>query len=127
MVSGTSERLQRCRVHMEDRLLDGMHALESGAAGIALIVDSRDRLVGTLTDGDVRRALLSGASLESPVNSYMQRAFSAVSLSTGRAEVLELMNARGIGQVPIVEPDGRLLGLHLLRELVGGIERPNWA
>ena len=57
------DRLDLCKVPIVGRLVDAMHALESGAAEIALALDHDDRLVGTLTDGDVRRALLKGASL----------------------------------------------------------------
>lgn len=45
----------------------------------------------------------------------------------GRAEVLDLMQARTLHQIPVVDRRGRLLGLHLLHEILGSVERPNWA
>lgn len=103
-----------------------MSAIDSGACEIALVVDD-GKLVGTLTDGDVRRALLAGAGLESPTFKCMQREFTAVSPLTGRAEVLDLMRARFFQQIPVIDDAGRLLGLHLLQELIGAAMRPNWA
>jgi len=44
-----------------------------------------------------------------------------------RAEVLDLMQGRTIEQIPIVDAKGQLLGLHLLHEILGGVERANWA
>jgi dTDP-glucose pyrophosphorylase len=120
-------RLEQSKVHIEARLIDAMRALDNGAAEIALVIDENDRLVGTMTDGDIRRALLTGAALESPVRSFVQRNFTAVRPMTGRAEVLDLMQARTISQIPVVDPDGKLIGLHLLREVIGCAERPNWA
>jgi dTDP-glucose pyrophosphorylase len=121
------KHLELCRVHVSQKLVDAMWALEHGAVQIAFVTDDRDRLVGTLTDGDVRRALLQGASLQSPLAPYIQRQFTAVDPSVGRAEVLELMQARMFNQIPIIDVEGRLVGLHLLHELIGRVERANWA
>jgi NDP-sugar pyrophosphorylase family protein len=57
----------------------------------------------------------------------MHRAFTAVSPRAGRDEVLDLMRARSIGQIPIVDEDGRLIGLHLLHQMIGATQRSNWA
>jgi dTDP-glucose pyrophosphorylase len=102
-------------------------ALEQGAFEIALVVDAAQRLVGTMTDGDVRRALLRGATLGAGVAEHMHRDFTAVAARANRAEVLDLMQARSISQVPVLDADGRLVGLHLLRDVIGVVERPNWA
>jgi dTDP-glucose pyrophosphorylase len=117
----------KCQVLESQKLVDVMLALDRGAAGIALVVDGEDHLVGTLTDGDVRRALLDGATLASPLAKYMQRTYVSTGTDTGRVSVLDLMQSRGIQQVPVVDERGRLRGLHLLRELIGCEERENWA
>jgi NDP-sugar pyrophosphorylase family protein len=57
----------------------------------------------------------------------MNRTFTALGPEVGRAEVLDLMRARTFQQVPIIDGEGRLVGLHLMRELMGAGERPNWA
>jgi CBS domain-containing protein len=108
-------------------LFETMEAIDKGACEIALIVGEEGRLLGTVTDGDVRRALLAGRSLADPVAPVMNRRFTAVGRSAARAEVLDLMRARTLGQVPIVDDAGRLVGLHLLREVLGAAPRPNWA
>ncbi len=121
------ERLDQCTVHQSKQLVDAMRALDRGAAEIALVIEDAGRLVGTMTDGDVRRAILKGAGLDSPLAPHIQSDFTAVQPSVSRAEVLDLMQARTIGQIPVVDLDGRLVGLHLLREIVGCETRPNWA
>jgi dTDP-glucose pyrophosphorylase len=123
----TTDRLIDASVPIDASIYDAMFGLGRGAAGIVLVVDGNQRLVGTVTDGDIRRALLDGATLGSPVQAHMQRKFTAVSTAAPRAEVLDLMRARRIEQVPIVDADGKLVGLHVLREIIGSVERPNWA
>lgn len=109
-------------------LLEALRAIDRSGKEIAFVCDSDCRLLGTLTDGDVRRAILAGGSLtETTVERAMHREFTAVPMTAGRAEVLDMMRARAIGQVPILDEVGRLMGLHTLHELIGAVERPNWA
>lgn len=119
--------LQNCTVTRDKQLRDVMVALDRGSAEIALIVDAAGVLVGLMTDGDVRRALLAGAAIDAPLEPYMKKSFTSVGQSTGRAEVVDLMQARTIAQIPIVDAAGRLTGLHLLRDVIGAEERDNWA
>lgn len=121
------DRLARCKVHRDKRIVDAMWALDRGAAEIALVVDDRDHLVGVLTDGDIRRALLHGAALDSALAPIMQTQFTTVSPQASRDEVMDLMRSRVFGQIPIVESDGKLVGLHLLHDIIGAETRPNWA
>jgi dTDP-glucose pyrophosphorylase/predicted transcriptional regulator len=108
-------------------LRDAMLVLDRTGIGIALVVDTDGRLIGTVTDGDVRRALLAGRDMQSDVTQSMFRSFTTVEASAGRAEVLDLMRARTLGQVPVVDNDGRPTGIHTLRQLLGAMPRPNWA
>lgn len=121
-----NEQLQTCTVARQATLRDVMMALERGTVEIALVVDDGARLVGILTDGDVRRALLDGAAIDAPLAPHMQTRFTAVGQNAGRAEVIDLMQARVINQIPIIDNEGKLVGLHLLRDIIGTTPRDNW-
>jgi dTDP-glucose pyrophosphorylase len=109
---------------------EAMRSLNESAIGIVLIVGDqgvdKGRLLGTVTDGNIRRGLLSDATLDSPVGQCANRQFTAVRQAVGRAEVLDLMRALSIQQIPIVDEQGAVVGLHLLREMIGVPKRPNW-
>jgi dTDP-glucose pyrophosphorylase len=104
-----------------------MASLEVSSTGIVLLVDEAGHLRGTMTDGDIRRALLAGCSLDAAAQPHMQSRFISVPPLANRAGVLDLMRAQGVQQIPVVSLEGRLEGLHLLREMIGAVERPNWA
>jgi dTDP-glucose pyrophosphorylase len=110
-----------------DTIRSGMVAVDMGTSRIALAVDADGRLVGVVTDGDLRRALLRGADLDDPLAPALTREFVALSMQDGRAAALELMRARRIDAVPVVDGAGRPVGLHLLQEFLAPISRPNWA
>jgi len=114
-------------VPVSGTLRDAMRALDEGARRIALAVDPDGRLVGVATDGDLRRALLGGATLDDPLHPHLTRDFVTVSPGEGRAEVLELMGARRISAVPVVDAAGHPIALHLLDEAIAPVDRPNWA
>ena len=106
---------------------DAMAAVDRGAARIALAVDPDGRLTGVITDGDLRRALLRGVDLQDPVAPILIRRYLSVTPRDGRAAALELMRARRIDAVPVVDADGRPAGLHLLQQFLEPVTRTNWA
>ena len=120
-------KFQDCKVLVEQKISDALLSLESSASEICLVVESNETLIGTLTDGDIRRALLKGATLDSPLQPYIHTNFTSVHPSANRATVLDLMQARSIRQIPVINEQGHLVGLHLLHELLGCVQRPNWA
>lgn len=120
-------RLDACRVPATGTIRDAMVALDRGGAQIALATDDDDRLVGIATDGDIRRAILAGVDLDDPLVSALTRSFVSVPPGEGRANVLELMRARRIGAIPVLDPAGRTVGLHLLHQFLEPDERTNWA
>jgi dTDP-glucose pyrophosphorylase len=106
---------------------DAMRAIDEGARRIALVTGPDGRLVGIVTDGDIRRALLAGAVLDGPLRPHLNRAYTAVSPGEGRADVLDLLRARRISAIPVVDRDGRPVALHLLDDVIAPLERSNRA
>lgn len=99
-------------------VLAAMRMIDQGAAQIALVVDEQQRLLGTLTDGDIRRGLLHGQTLEAPVEQSMNRKFRFVRCSEDRASVLEMMRSEVLRQIPVLDEEGRVVELLLLQELL---------
>nr|WP_231134724.1 sugar phosphate nucleotidyltransferase [Motilibacter deserti] len=104
-----------------------MLAVDSGGATICLVLTEDGRLAGVVTDGDLRRALLHGAEMSCPVAPFVQRAPHTVAPEASRSHVLDLMRALQVNHLPVVEPDGTVVGLHTLNSLVGRAELPNVA
>jgi len=73
---------------------------------IALVVDNNKKLLGTITDGDIRRALLSGKTLDDTAESIMEHSPLTVLENTGEKEILDLMLEHSIIQVPVVTASG---------------------
>lgn len=92
----------------------------------AVVVDADRHLLGTVSEREALHAVLAGYDLDAPAAPLVRPAPVTVEPSTSRAEVLDLMRARCLEQVAVVDGDGHLLGLHRASRVLGGPERDNW-
>lgn len=93
---------------------------------MALVVDDEQRLLGTLSDGDARRALLRGQTLADPVSEAMHRTPTVVKAEDDREARLGLMKRLGLHQLPVVDADGRVVGLEVVDDYLNAPEREEW-
>ena len=105
--------LSRHIIHRDEQLLDALSKLNSlpGNEMTLFIEDDEHQIVGTLTDGDIRRALLSGAELKSPVKDIMYRSFKSIIKGKADIELLKECRERGITILPEIDEDGKICGI----------------
>lgn len=106
-------------------LQQAIACLNESSSQIALVVSADGELNGTLTDGDIRRGLLRGLSLDSSIVSLVNLNPLVVPPQLGREAVLQLMQANRIHQLPVVDERRRVVGLHLLDDLMVPKSRDN--
>jgi dTDP-glucose pyrophosphorylase len=99
-------------------LRDGISCLDKSGMQIALVVNSLDILIGTVTDGDIRRGLLRGLDMNSPINVVMFKTPLVVPPELPRETVLQIMQANKVLQLPVVNSDRKVMGLHLWDDLM---------
>ena len=87
---------------------DAMQALRQSGHRIVFILNGDERVVGVLTDGDIRLALLKGATIASPVKDYMNIDFIYVAEGTPKEQVLKLLSDRVVA-VPVLDKDFRFV------------------
>ncbi len=107
-------------------LREAIQTIDNGSLQIALVVDSERRLLGTVTDGDLRRAILRGFGLDQPVQAIMNKRPTVARAEHDMAQVLADMRRKQIHRVPVVDDSGRVIGVELLEELIRPAERDNW-
>ncbi|QMV41700.1 nucleotidyltransferase family protein [Cohnella cholangitidis] len=108
-----------------ESILNVIHAIDNNSMQIALIVDESDYLLGTVTDGDIRRAILRGHSLENAITDIMNRSPIIANPAQDRREVLAIMRKRQINHIPIVNNDGYVVGLETIHSIVSPELRDN--
>jgi len=104
-----------------DTMEYAIKVLHKGGCRIALVTDEHCRLLGTITDGDIRRALINQLTMKSPVSLVMNSNPLVVDSKVKNEEMLSLMSDNGLLHMPILDKDGVLCGLETLQHL---IEKP---
>lgn len=127
MTQTNSNRVDWRRACLDDsaRLQDAIRCLNESALQIILVVSADGVLQGTLTDGDIRRGLLRGLTLESPIDSLVVRNPLVAPPQMGRETVLHLMQANRLHQLPVVDDKRKVVGLHMLDALMTPRRRDN--
>lgn len=100
-------------------------ALDHSPIKLVLVVDDSDRLTATVTDGDVRRGLLGGRKLEDSVSTIARREFISVGEKTKSNERDEKLRAFEIDYLPVLDSNGRVVGLHSGAKRPGQEVKPN--
>ena len=99
--------------------------LDQVAIKIILVANETGVLEGTISDGDIRRGLLKGLDMNSPLTSIIHRNALVVTPEMGRELVMQLMFANKIQQIPVVDEQHHIVGLHLWDEVTTPPMRPN--
>lgn len=102
-----------------------IRSLEESGMQIVVVVDEGCVLVGTVTDGDIRRGLLRGMDLDSCIDSIVNHDALVIPPQMGREMALQLMQANVIHALPVVDAQRRVVGLFHLNELLVPVRRPN--
>ena len=123
----TKRELQAACAPTSATLRDVALVIDTMASSLCMLTDAEGRLQGVMTDGDLRRALLRGASLDDAALPHATTTPQTVRAGSPRALVLDLMRATRISAVPEVDDEGIVVGLHTLSDVVGAEELPNVA
>ena len=108
-----------------DTVFSAIKKLDEGATKIVLVADKTGVLKGVVTDGDVRRGLIKGLSLESPVAEIMKMNFVWVDEMASEEEIESLAMARSVKQIPVLSSGGLVQRLVMIGSAQVPAKRPN--
>lgn len=118
MMTGKSKTYEQAFVAPSAPITEAIRVIDKTQLLIALVVDGDNRLLGTVTDGDVRRGVLRSVPLDAPIETVMNRHPRTAQHDTDRDTMLALMQRWDIRQLPLVRDDGSVAGLALQHDLM---------
>lgn len=107
-------------------IFDTLKVIDDNTIGIALVVDAQNRLLGTITDGDIRRAILNSVALTEQASTIMNKNPIVAHVNDARKDILFMMRQKDIKQVPVLDEAGRVIHLEVLSELIKKNRKENW-
>lgn len=112
------KNIDNLKLHTNSTIKEALAIIDKGALQIALVVDENDKLLGTITDGDIRRGLLKGLDLNSTVEPIVYKTPTIATLSDTKEKILKLALLKKLHQIPIVSTEGKIVGLQEIEELI---------
>lgn len=105
---------------------EAIRILDSSGLQIVLIVDEQRRLLGTVTDGDIRRGILKGVGFSEEIRLIMNSNPSAENKDAGDNAILHTLRSKVLHHMPLVDENRVVVGLARLDNLIQSAEKGNW-
>ena len=112
------KRLESTVISPTTSISDAVVLLDKAGTGALVLCENGRILSGLLTDGDIRRAILQGKSLDAPCFTIASRKPVVAMRPISKAEALRLMNLHDIHHLPVVDAENRVLEFWLRKDLV---------
>ena len=86
-------------------------AIDKGGLRIGLVINNKGKLLGTISDGDIRRGLLRGLTLDTSLLKIMNKSCLKANIQTNKDQISKMMRENGISQIPIISENNDFIGL----------------
>lgn len=110
--------IEKIKLTIDSTIKEALQIIDLGAVKFAIVVDNDDRLIGTLTDGDIRRAILEGKTLDDNIETVYFKNPTVASFSNTKEEIINLCTSKKIYQIPVIDNEGMVVSIDLLDELL---------
>lgn len=112
------KNIDNIKLGLNATIKEALGIIDSGAMQIALVTDEDGTLLGSITDGDIRRGLLKGYSLDSSIENVLFRNPTVASISDTKEQILKIALEKKIHQIPIIDENKKVIGITEIDELV---------
>ncbi len=113
------------KLHVHSTIKEAMQVIDKGAMKIAVVVDAHDRLIGILTDGDIRRGILKGIDLHESIDPIIQRDPIVCYINESKEEILQKSLGKRIYHLPILDQERKVVGIEDIERLLQPVKRGN--
>lgn len=115
----------KIKILLNSTIKQALTSLSKGAMKIVLVVDKNDKLLGTITDGDIRRGFLKGLNINSPIKSIVNKKPLTAKKTDTKEKLLKIALSKNIFQIPLVDDNHIVKGIHILGQLIKKKKKSN--
>lgn len=112
------EKYKEILLHKEATIKKALEVIDKGAMRIAIVLDDKEKVVGTLSDGDIRRGLLNGLTLDSSIENIYFKEPTLANINDSKELIIQKAIRKQIYQIPIIDNDGKLVKIEDLANLL---------
>lgn len=116
------KNLESLKVRKSFTVKETLEVINKNAKGMALVVDEEDKLLGTISDGDIRRAILKGATLEAQIEKFFNSSCIFVNRKYNKIQVFELLENKKLKLIPVINKIGKVVDYLELDDFINNNE-----
>jgi len=105
-------------INKNQTIKEALQIIDKGAIRIAIVLDETQKVIGTLTDGDIRRGLLNGLTLDSTIDNLYFKTPTLASINDSKEVIIQKAITKRLYQIPIVDDNGKLVDIEDLATLL---------
>ena len=117
--------IEKIKIAEDSSIKQTLKVISDGTFQIAIVVDKKGKLVGTLTDGDIRSGFLKGLNINSSVKSIVNKNPIIVKKTETKEKLLKIAISNKIHQIPVVDKNNKVIGIHIIDELIETKDKSN--
>ena len=117
-------KIDEIKINQNASIKEALEVIDKGAIKVAVVLSDDGLLLGMLSDGDIRRALLKGMSLDDSIAGIINKHPVVANINDTKERILELANENKLHQIPIIS-NGKLIGIQDIREFLAPKNKPN--
>lgn len=109
--------LKNYQIEQGKTIREALFKIDANKKGFLLVMEN-ERVIGTLTDGDIRRSLLKGVTLEKTIDQDIYNTeFSSLKITDNASNAIDLFKNEGIEFLPVLDGEGRFVNLITKQQL----------
>jgi len=113
-----SKKCKKILVKPDLSLKAALKIMDISALQVLIVVDERDRILGIVTDGDMRRAIINDLDIETPIRNIMNKNPIVISCNGNKEDVLRLMSKHEIRHVPVIDENNKITNIFLWKDFL---------
>lgn len=118
-------KAENIKINLNSTIKNALKIISDGKLQIALVVDEGNKLIGTITDGDIRRGFLKGLSINSSIESIIFKKPIVAKKTDSKEKILNKALSKKIYQIPVLDGKKKVIGIHVLNELLKPKKKTN--
>ncbi|MDG0817350.1 nucleotidyltransferase family protein [Bdellovibrio svalbardensis] len=118
-------KFEKLFLKMTSTIREALQVIDEGGQKIALVVDDQRVLLGVVSDGDIRRGLLAGLQIDSPVWVVVNKSPISCLWSDSKDKIIDIGMKKRVQQIPILDEGGRIVRLDVIEDLLKPKLKPN--
>ena len=112
------KNIEEIKLKSTATIKEALVLIDKGAMQIALVIDEENKLIGTLTDGDIRRGLIRGLGLNNSIETIIFKTPTVVKISDTKEDILQIALSKKLHQIPVIDDNGKVIGIQQIDELL---------